>query len=285
VSMKSDVARFPLQPNSVEEVEVSLLLEGLHRLFGYDFRQYSPRSVRRRLLELLKSEGLKSISALQDRAFHDAEMRDRIASSLSVQVSEFFRDPGFFEAFRSKAIPLLRTYPQIRVWHAGCATGEEVYSMAILLEEEGLLSKSLLYATDINGHALHAAVQGMYSVQHVERCESNYKNAGGARNLWTYFESHERKVTVDPALRTHIVFSQHNLVTDGSFNEFNVILCRNVLLYFTAPLRDRVHALLHSSLTRFGLLALGANETIRFTAFEHHYRAIDAENKLYRRVN
>jgi chemotaxis protein methyltransferase CheR len=285
VNMPSDAARFPYQPNSVEEVEVSLLLEGLNRLFGYDFRQYAPKSVRRRILDLLAAEGLNSISGLQDRVFHDSEVRDRLVSSLSIQVSEFFRDPDFFQAFRMKAIPLLRTYPQIRVWHAGCASGEEVYSMAILLEEEGLLGKSLLYATDINARALQAAMRGVYSIQHVGRCETNYKNAGGTRNLWSYLESDERKVRVDPALRSHIVFSQHNLVTDGSFNEFNVILCRNVLLYFTAPLRDRVHALLHSSLTRFGLLALGANETIRFTAFENQYRALDEDNNLYRRVN
>lgn len=271
--------------DSVDEVEISLLLEGVFRLFGYDFRQYSPNSLKRRIFDLIVAEKLGSISVLQDRIFHDAGALSRFVSSLSVQASEFFRDPQFFRAFREKAVPLLRTYPLVRIWHAGCASGEEVYSMAILLEEERLLNKSLLYATDINTQALQVARYGTYSSTQLEECLDNCKEAGDKHSLWHYFERDGRKARVKQVLRDHIVFTEHNLVTDSSFNEFNVILCRNVLIYFTAPLRNRVHGLLHASLTRFGLLALGGKETIHFTEFEKKYRVLDEANRIYRRLD
>jgi len=287
--MGSNLVRLPQpigpDPVSIEDVEISLLLEGVFRLFGYDFRQYSPTSVKRRLKEMVAVDHLDSISSLQERVFRDPDMLNRLVSSMSIQASHLFRDPKFFLAFRRKAVPLLRTYPLIRIWHAGCANGEEVYSMAILLKEEDLLNKSLLYATDINVEALQIALHGAYSTQHIEACERNYKEAGGRASLASYFEREGRKSRITKDLRDHIVFTRHNLVTDGSFNEFNVILCRNVLLYFTQELRNRVHALLHGSLMRFGLLALGAQETIRFTTFEKQYRPLDEENNLYRRVN
>ncbi len=270
---------------SVADVEVSLLLEGVFRLFGYDFRQYSPKSLRRRIDDLVSAEKLASVSALQERVLHHRAALDRFVSSLSVQVSDFFRDPSFFKSFREKAIPLLRTYPLIRVWHAGCASGEEVCSMAILLEEEGLLQKSLLYATDINIQALQMARFGIYGEGQVNSCVDNYSRAAGKRSLWDYFDRDGGKARVKPSLRDRIVFTEHNLVTDASFNEFNVILCRNVLIYFTVPLRNRVHHLLYDSLTHFGLLALGAKETLQFTEFEKRYRALDSGNKIYRRVD
>ena len=268
---------------SVEDIEIALLLEGVFRLFGYDFRQYSPNSLKRRVQELLAAEKLDSISALQDRILHQPAARDRFVSALSVQASDFFRDPAFFLSFREKAVPLLRTYPLVRVWHAGCASGEEVYSMAILLEEEHLLSKSLLYATDINTQALQVARSGKYPVQQLEKCENNYKHAGGRKTLLQYFESEGKRARAHSSLRDHIVFNEHNLVSDASFNEFNVILCRNVLIYFTAPLRNRVHELLHASLARFGILALGASETIRLSDVQERYRALDADNNIFRR--
>ena len=270
---------------SVADVEVSLLLEGVFRLFGYDFRQYSPKSLRRRIDDLINTEKLSSVSALQERILHHPAALDRFVSSLSVQVSDFFRDSGFFKSFREKAIPLLRTYPLIRIWHAGCASGEEVCSMAILLEEEALLHKSLLYATDINIQALQMARFGIYGEAQVTSCLDNYVRAGGKRSLWDYFDREDGKARVKSSLRDRIVFTEHNLVTDASFNEFNVILCRNVLIYFTVPLRNRVHSLLYDSLTRFGLLALGAKESLHFTEFEKRYRALDSMNKIYRRVD
>jgi len=273
------------RPDTIADVEISLLLEGVFLLFGYDFRQYLPNSLKRRIADLMRAEKLHSVSAVQDRIFHDPNALNRFVSSLSVQASEFFRDPEFFLSFRKKAVPLLRTYPLIRMWHAGCASGEEVYSMAILLNEEGLLSKSLLYATDINTQALQVARYGTYSATHLEKYQQNYMNAGGSHTLRHYFVIEGRNAQVNQSLRDHIVFTEHNLATDASFNEFNVILCRNVLIYFTPPLRNRVHSLLHASLTRFGLLVLGSKETIFFTEFQKQYSALDEANKIYRRVD
>jgi chemotaxis protein methyltransferase CheR len=283
--MKQQRAMANATPEEIREVEIDLLLEGVFRIFGYDFRQYSRRSVRRRLTDLAREESLKSISSLQEKVFRNEDTLNRLISALAVQVSHLFRDPAFFLAFRRTAIPLLRTYPSIRIWHAGCSTGEEVYSMAILLKEEGVFERSRIYATDINDASLAIARHGEYTASEIKDTEENYIRAGGKRSLRDYFAIEGNKAVVDSSLRKNMMFTRHNLVTDGSFNEFHAILCRNVLIYFTQELAERVHELLFHSLVRFGILALGAKESLQFLAREKSYRALDEEARLYRRVH
>jgi chemotaxis protein methyltransferase CheR len=274
-------------PNSmpVDEVELELLLEGIHRHYGYDFRQYARSTVRRRLTEIMAREGLDNLSALQGRILREPELLDKVVSSLSIQVSSLFRDPRFYLAFRQRAVPLLRTYPSIRIWHAGCATGEEVYSMAILLTEEDLFKKCRIYGTDLNPDALATASRGAYTAPHVTKSERDYKEAGGTRSLTDYFQISGKEAQILASLQRRVTFFQHNLVTDASFNDFHVIFSRNVLIYFSKPLQDRVHELLYHSLVRFGILGLGANETLHVTPKEKHYRSLDETARLYRRTD
>ena len=271
-------------PESVEALELELLLEAVFRFYGYDFRDYARTSLRRRVANVMRAEGVATISALQERILHDRASWDRFLNGVSVSVSAMFRDPGFFRAFRERAVPLLRTYPFIRIWQAGCSLGEEAYSLAILLEEEGLYDRVLIYATDINEATLRQAREGIYSAALMEKYAHNYQEAGGRRALSEYYTARYELALIRPALQRNIVFSQHNLVSDGTFNEFNVILCRNVMIYFNRPLQERTHALFHGSLGMFGILGLGARESLRFMPQESSYEPLVASEKLYRRI-
>jgi chemotaxis protein methyltransferase CheR len=277
--------RAPLEPHAIEDAELDLLLEGIFRLFGYDFREYARTSVKRRLSHIMTKEHLHNLSELQGRLLRDHKLLQAVASALSIQVSSLFRDAEFYLAFRRKAIPLLRTYPSVRIWHAGCATGEEVYSMAILLFEENLLGKCRIYATDVNADALEAASQGVYRSANVHGAAQDYSMGGGNKSLKEYFHFEGRDARVAPHLKERMTFHRHNLVTDGTFNEFHAILCRNVLIYFNKPLQNRVHELLYDSLVRLGILGLGANETMHLTPKEKHYRCLDEAARLYRRID
>jgi chemotaxis protein methyltransferase CheR len=199
-------------------------------------------------------------------------------------VTAMFRDPGFYRAFRDIAIPLLRTWPFIRIWHAGCSTGEEVYSMAILLSEEGLYERSRIYATDINDVVLQQAKAGIFPLNRMQEYTENYIRAGGKQSFSEYYTAKYDGALFSPSLTRNVVFSQHNLVTDRSFSEFNVIFCRNVLIYFDRELQDRVHALFYESLSMFGVLALGSKETLRFSKYEPCYEKLHAREKMYRKV-
>jgi chemotaxis protein methyltransferase CheR len=277
--------RSVLDPHAIEDAELDLLLEGVYRLFGYDFREYARTSVKRRLSQIVAKEQLHNLSELQGRLLRDHKLLQTLASALSIQVSSFFRDAEFYLAFRRKAVPLLRTYPSVRLWHAGCATGEEVYSMAIVLFEENLLNKCRIYATDVNEDALEAASRAVYRVAHVQGAEQNYIAAGGHRSLKEYFQIEGGEARVMSRLKERITFHHHNLVTDTIFNEFNAVFCRNVLIYFSKPLQNRVHELLYGSLVRFGILGLGANETIHLTPKEKHFKCLDETARLYRRID
>src|SRR5215217_774602 len=260
----------PLRPNrslngppvaynaELERLEIELLLEGVFRHYGFDFRSYAYASIRRRLWKRIEAEGLQSISELQALVLHDTPAMERLLLDLSVSVTSMFRDPGFYQVFRNDVVPLLRTYPFIRIWHAGCSTGEEVYSTAIVLEEEGLLDRTRIYATDIR--------------------------AGGKRSFSEYYTAKYDGALFSPSLTRNVVFSQHNLVTDRSFSEFNVIFCRNVLIYFDRNLQNRVHALFYESLIMFGILAMGSKESLRFSQYEPCYEKLHAKEKLYRKV-
>lgn len=272
------------EPDTLEALEIDLLLEAVFRFYGYDFRDYSRTSMRRRIASIMRSEEVQTISALQERVLHRPDTWDRFLNGISVNVSAMFRDPHFFLAFRRHAVPLLRTYPFIRIWQAGCSLGEEAYSLAILLEEEGLYDRALIYATDINENTLRQARDGIYPADVMQKYTQNYIQAGGTRSFSEYYTARYDFAIVRPALQRNIVFSQHNLVSDGAFNEFNVVLCRNVMIYFNRALQERTHALILNSLAMFGILGLGSRETLRFLPQERQYEQLEPGEKLYRRV-
>jgi chemotaxis protein methyltransferase CheR len=268
----------------LERVEIELLLEGVYRHYGFDFRAYAYASIRRRLWKRVSAEGLTSISELQAAVLHDSDAMERLLLDLSVSVTSMFRDPRFYQVFREEVVPLLRTYPFIRIWHAGCSTGEEVYSTAILLEEEGLLERARIYATDINDAVLQQARAGIFPLNRMQEYTDNYIRAGGKRSFSEYYTAKYDGALFSPSLTKNVVFSQHNLVTDRSFSEFNVIFCRNVLIYFDRSLQHRVHTLFYESLVMFGILALGSKESLRFSQYEPCYEKLDAREKLYRKI-
>ncbi len=268
----------------LERIEVELLLEGVYRHYGFDFRAYAFASIRRRLWKRIEAEGLSSISQLQARILHDPPMMEKLLLDLSINVTAMFRDPLFYRAFREHVVPLLRTYPFIRLWHAGCATGEEVYSMAILLQEEGLYGRSRIYATDINEVVLQRAKEGIFPIDRMQEYTENYIAAGGKRAFSDYYLAKYDGALFSPTLTTNVVFSLHNLVTDRSFAEFNVILCRNVLIYFDKSLQAKVHGLFYGSLAMFGILVLGSRESLRFSAYEECYEQINGPEKIFRKA-
>lgn len=268
----------------LETIELQLLLEGIFRHHGYDFRSYAPGSLKRRLWRRVELEGLATLSALQDRVLHDVRCLERLLADLSINVTAMFRDPGFFLSFREKVIPLMRTYPFVRVWNAGCSTGEEVFSMAILLEEEGLGDRSRIYATDINEHVLDKAQSGLFPLDKMRDYTRNYINSGGKKAFSEYYTVKHESASFHRSLVRQVVFSQHNLVIDRSFNEFNVILCRNVLIYFGKDLQDRVHELFFGSLAKWGILALGSKESIKFSRHEDCYKELVPVQNIYQRT-
>ncbi|HEX9107534.1 MAG TPA: protein-glutamate O-methyltransferase CheR [Longimicrobiales bacterium] len=275
----------PAYPQDVEQVEMAVLLEAIHRRYGFDFRSYAYASIKRRIWKRILAEGLSTVSALQERVLHDPRVMDRLLLDLSVTVSSMFRDPSFFLAVRRDVVPLLRTYPFVRIWHAGCSTGEEVYSMAILLQEEGLYDRCRIYATDINDVVLQRARAGVFPLDKMQEYTQNYLQAGGTRAFSEYYTAGYDGALFDASLTRNVVWAQHNLVTDGSFTEFNLIVCRNVMIYFSRALQERVHQLFHDSLARRGILALGRKESLRLSAYEERYEALNAREKLYRRVS
>lgn len=272
------------EKSDIEKLEITLLLEGIFQRYGQDFRGYAIPSITRRIKYRMELEGLSSISHLQQRVLYEPELMKTLLKDFSINVTEMFRDPEFYSSFREHVVPLLHSYPFIRIWHAGCSTGEEAYSMAILLYEEGLYKKSKIYATDMNMDVLEKAKKGIFSFEKMKQYTSNYQKAGGLHAFSEYYTADQYGVKFQPFLSENIVFARHNLATDSSFNEFNVIICRNVLIYFDKQLQNHVHGLFQESLSRFGILGLGSKESIRFSPYMAHYEEIDVENKLYKRV-
>jgi chemotaxis protein methyltransferase CheR len=266
-----------------EELEIRLLLDALYQRFQYDFRQYGPASVRRRLSQAARALGCATFSAVQDRVLHDPAAFITLLQYLTVQVSDLFRDPAFFRAFREHIVPVLRTYPSIRLWIAGCSAGEEVYSFAILLREEGLLDKSILYATDINPEALRAAETGIYPLDRIRAFTLNHQASGAPCSLATYYTAKYGSAVFDRSLRKQVVFADHSLATDAVFAETQVVSCRNVLIYFERELQDRAISLFRDSLCPRGFLGLGAKESLRFSRLEPHFEAFVGEERWYQR--
>jgi chemotaxis protein methyltransferase CheR len=275
----------PPARGDLEDIELSLLLEGVFRQYGFDFREYAAASLRRRVWRRVHAEGLPTISALQDRLLHDPACMERFLLDLSINVTSMFRDPTFYIAFREKVVPLLRTYPFTRIWVAGCSTGEEVYSLAVLLQEGEVYDRTRIYATDINESVLERARSGVFPLDKMREYTQNYISAGGTRAFSEYYVAKYDGAQFQRSLIENVVFAQHNLVSDRSFNEFNVIVCRNVMIYFDRTLQNRVHGLFYDSLATFGVLGLGHKESISFSPHESGYEELDAAEKLYRKTS
>ncbi|MEQ9319969.1 MAG: CheR family methyltransferase [Polyangiaceae bacterium] len=266
----------------LEDLEVDLLLEGLFRRYGLDFRGYARPSLVRRIRSCMAHEGAETISMLADKLLHDPSCAARTVGRLTVHTTSMFRDAEFFHAFRTKVVPLLRTYPFVRIWHAGCSTGEEVLSLAIVLAEEGLSRRCRTYATDLSVTHLERARLGICSLEHMRDTTARYRKSGGREELSRYFVADERSAAFSRRLLDNVVFSQHDLVTGGSFNDFHVILCRNVMIYFGSNLRDRVLGLFRESLVRFGILGLGKRENLALTPFSSRFAEMMTSTRLYR---
>ncbi len=267
--------------DELEKLEIDLLLEGIYRHYGLDFRNYSYPSVKRRVWRRVQAERLESISQLLSKVLHDANVLDRLFDDFSITVTEMYRDPGFFKSFRDNIVPLLKDCSTIRLWHAGCATGEEVYSMAILLYESELYSKTRIYATDMNEKSLARARAATFQLEQMQHYSRNYFKAGGQNSLSEYYAAGADTVTFHSFITKNIVFAQHNLVTDHSFNEFNAIICRNVLIYFDRKLQKRVCRLFYDSLAQPGFLGIGSKESLQLTGMSRSFGVVDHENKLY----
>ncbi|SEM92276.1 chemotaxis protein methyltransferase CheR [Loktanella fryxellensis] len=268
----------------VEDLEIRLLLDALYYRFHYDFRNYAMSSIRRRLRQARVDMGCATISALQEKVLHDADMLPQMLRYLTVQVSEMFRDPGYFKAIREHVVPHLRTYPSLKVWVAGCSTGEELYSLVILFREAGLEERTLFYATDINPDALARAQAGVYDLERVRKFTENHRLSGGDTSLSDYYHTGYDRCVLDKSLRRNVVFSDHSLVSDQVFGEMQFVSCRNVMIYFDRALQDRAIGLFRDALPRNAFLGLGAKETLRFSGHAAAFRDFVPAEKIYQRT-
>lgn len=264
-----------------QNIELQLLLQAIYLKYGYDFRNYAKASIKRRIHHRMIKEGFESISAMQHKLLYDISFFETLLMDLSINVTEMFRDPTFYLALRQKVIPVLRNYPFLKIWHAGCSTGEEVYSMAILLKEEGLYERTQIYATDMNEVALKQARDGIFAISRLKQYTVNYQRSGGRESFSDYYAAHYDHVAVDKKLKENILFSDHNLATDGVFGEMNLIMCRNVLIYFNRELQNRAIALFKESLCHGGFLCLGSKESVRLSEHSDIFEDFIKEEKIY----
>jgi len=265
------------------DIEIKLLLEAVYLKYDYDFREYSLASMRRRLSAATVKFGVSSITQLQDKLFREPDFFQALLQYLTISVSEFFRDPDYFLIFRNQIVPFLKTYPSLKIWVAGCCTGEEAYSLAIVLKEEGLLERAIIYATDINPKNLERAKQGIYSLECMRGFENHYHQAGGKSDFSKYYITEYDAAILDSSLSANIVFADHSLATDNVFSETHFISCRNVLIYFDRKLQDRALRLFGDSIVFGGFLGLGKKESIQFSAEKDRWANFDEKNKIYRR--
>lgn len=264
-------------------IEIQLLLEAIFLRYGYDFRNYSKAHIKRRILHRLGMSMLSSVTQLQDRILRERAFFVEFLDDLSINVTEMFRDPEFYKSLRENIIPKLRTYAYFKIWHAGCSTGEEVFSLSILLKEEGLLDRCQVYATDFNRNVLETAREGVYQKSDIEQYEMNYRLSGGSKKLSDYYKSRYGSVIFDKELSSKIVFADHNLVTDNVFADVNLILCRNVLIYFEKELQDKVIGLFYDSLIPSGILCLGTKESIKFSRHGNLFEIVDEKQRIYKK--
>ena len=265
------------------DLEISLLLEAIYQQYGYDFREYSQAHIRRRIMNRMAVSKFEDISEMQSKVLKDEIFASELLQNLSITVTEMFRDPIFYRSLRENVIPILKTYPFIKIWHAGCATGEEAYSMAILLQEEGLYDRTTIYATDFNQMALNRAKDGIFSNKMIKEYTSNYQLAGGKESFSNYYTSNYDNVIMNQSLKKNIVWANHNLVTDSVFAEVNLILCRNVLIYFDKNLQNKVQNLFYNSLINGGVLCLGSKESLRFSDLFDQYTELDSKQRIFKK--
>ncbi len=264
-----------------QNVEIQLLLQAIYLKYGYDFRNYAKASIKRRILHRLTTERLTSISEMQHKVLYDESFFGKLLLDFSINVTEMFRDPPFYAAIRQHVVPKLRALPHLKIWHAGCSTGEEVYSMAILLKEEGLYDRTQIYATDMNEVVLKQAKEGIFAINYLKQYTANYQKAGGRESFSDYYSAHYDHVVMDKSLKKRILFSDHNLATDGVFGEMNLIMCRNVLIYFDRDLQNRVFNLFKESLCENGFLCLGSKESVRLSTHSECFEDVIKEEKIY----
>lgn len=264
-------------------IELQLLLEAIFLRYGYDFRNYSKAHIKRRVLHRMSISNLSTVTEIQNKVLRDREFFKDFLDDLSINVTEMFRDPDFYRSLRENIVPKLRTYAYFKIWHAGCATGEEVYSLAILLQEEGLLDRCQIYATDFNQKVLEIAKEGVYQKSDIEQYEKNYQLSGGKKKLSDYYKSMYGSVMFSKELSNRIVFADHNLVTDSVFADVNLILCRNVMIYFEKDLQEKVLGLFYESLVPSGILCLGTKESIKFTRYAKLFEVIDDTQKIFKK--
>ncbi|MHA6491879.1 CheR family methyltransferase [Pseudomonas borbori] len=273
-----------MAPERNIDIELRLLIEAIYLKYNYDFRNYSGASIKRRVRHALTQLNCKTISALQEKILHDPDMFMELLQYLTIPVSEMFRDPPYFLALRQQVVPLLKTYPSVKIWVAGCSTGEEVYSLAILLKEEGLLDRSIIYATDINPRSLEKAQRGIFNLETVQGYAANYQNAGGLAALSDYYTAAYDSALFDKSLRDHVTFADHSLATDSVFSETQLISCRNVLIYFDNALQNRALGLFHESLCHRGFLGLGSKESLEFSNYGSAFEALSKQERIFRKT-
>ena len=272
-----------MRHKETSELEISLLLEAVYQRYGYDFRQYSEAHIRRRVMNRMAMSGLEDVSHMQSKVLNDEKFAYGLLQDLSITVTEMFRDNGFYRSLRENVIPILKTYPFIKIWHAGCATGEEAYSMAILMQEEGLYERTTIYATDFNQRALNQAKEGIFPNSMMKEYTHNYQLAGGKESFSDYYTSDHNNVIMNQSLKKNIVWANHNLVTDSVFAEVHLILCRNVLIYFDHHLQNKVQHLFYNSLINGGVLCLGSKESLRFTDLFEKYSELDKKQRIFKK--
>jgi len=266
-----------------EKIEIDLLLEAIFKKYGYDFRNYARASVERRIRHFLPKSGCRTIPDMTKQLLNDEVLFGRLLQTFSITVTEMFRDPHVYAQIRKKVIPYLKTHPFVKIWHAGCATGEEAYSLAIVLKEEGLYDRATIFVTDFNDAALQQAKQGIYPIDRIQEATRNYQTAGGTGSLSEYYQARYNAVAMESELRKNMTFANYNLVTDGIFGDIHFILCRNVLIYFNRELQDRAFNLFSNSLVRGGFLCLGTKETPDFSSSRDCFQLIDRKTKIYKR--
>ena len=269
--------------NDTSDLEILLLLEAIYQKYGYDFRQYSEAHIRRRIMNRMAMSGLEDVSQIQSMVLKDETFASQLLQDLSITVTEMFRDSGFYKSLRENVIPILKTYPFIKIWHAGCATGEEAYSMAIIMQEEGLYDRTTIYATDFNQQALNKAKEGIFSNEMIKEYTINYQLSGGKESFSGYYTSNYGHVIMNQSLKKNIVWANHNLVTDSAFAEVHLILCRNVLIYFDKNLQNKVQKLFYHSLINGGILCLGSKESLRFTDLYEEYNELDKKQQIFKK--
>lgn len=273
-----------MESTYIKDSELDLLLNELFQQYGYDFHNYAKASMKRRVSRLMLNDRMPSFAEFFFKVKNEADYLPRVVEELTVNVTEMFRDPDTFRVIREKVLPVLATHPFIRIWHAGCSSGEEVYSMAILLEEAGLMHKSLLYATDLNASVIENIRRGIFPISQMKEYSENYIQSGGKRDFSSYYTAKYDWAKFDDRLKSKMIVATHNLVSDRSFNEFQMIFCRNVLIYFDKVLQNKVLSLFDESLEKLGFLVLGSKENIRFSGISKNYEQLGSKEKIWRKM-